>query len=388
MPDTWNLRAVGHSDLAGSGDGMHVQLKDGYAYVGHMGEAGTSILDVRDPSAPRFVGRVPAAPNTHAHKVQIQGDLMLTNRELIPRRSPPHEAGLAIHDISDPANPRKIGWWGCGGLGVHRMTFWDGPLAYLSAGDDEWDEQFLVILDLSDPARPHEAGRWWFSGQRHGEERSWGDDWRVKLHHAIVRDGLAYGGYWDQGVVILDVRDPSTPSLVAHLQLGHDIAQATHTFCPLPGRDIAVTTEERIPAGCPGVPPNVRLIDIADPAAPRVISVFPVPQGDFCDKGGRFGPHNVHEPKPGTLIDGDTVYLTYFNAGLRVFDVHDPTAPTEIAYYVPDPPAGQATPQLNDVLVGPDGLIYVTDRLGGGLHILEMSADAAAARPRRTEASG
>jgi hypothetical protein len=115
--------------------------------------------------------------------------------------------------------------------------------------------------------------------------------------------------------------------------------------------------------------------------------VFPVPQGDFCDKGGRFGPHNVHEPKPGTLIDGDTVYLTYFNAGLRVFDVHDPSAPTEIAYYVPDPPAGQPTPQLNDVLVGPDGLIYVTDRLGGGLYILEMSAEAAAARPRRTEAS-
>ena len=388
MPDTWNLRAVGHSDLAGSGDGMHVQLKDGYAYVGHMGEAGTSILDVRDPSAPRFVRRIPSAPNTHAHKVQIQGDLMLTNRELIPRKSPPHEAGLAIHDISDPGNPRRIGWWGCGGLGVHRMTFWDGPLAYLSAGDDDWDEQFLVILDLSDPARPREAGRWWFSGQRHGEERSWGDDWRVKLHHAIVRDGLAYGGYWDQGVVVLDVRDPSTPSLVAHLQLGHDVAQATHTFCPLPGRNVAVTTEERIPPACPGVAPNVRLIDIADPAAPRVISVFPAPKGDFCDRGGRFGPHNIHEPKPGTLIDGDTVYLTYFNAGLRVFDVHDPTAPTEIAYYVPDPPAGQPAPQLNDVLVGPDGLIYVTDRLGGGLHILELSAGAAAARPRRTETPG
>jgi hypothetical protein len=380
MPETWNVRQVGHSDLGGLGDGMHVQLKDGYAFVGHMGDAGTTIVDVRDPSSPRFVDRLPAAPNTHAHKVQIQGDLMLTNRELIPRHAPPHEAGLAIHDVSNPRKPRSIGWWPCGGLGVHRMTFWDGTLAYLSAGDDAIDQQFLVIIDLSDPTRPKELGRWWFPGQKRGEERGWDDTWRVKLHHAIVRDGLAYGGYWDKGVVILDVRDPSSPTLIANLDLGHDVAQATHTFCPLPGRDLAVTTEERIAPGCPGVAPNTRLIDISDPRAPRVVSTFPVPQGDFCERGGRFGPHNVHEPKPGTLIDGETVFLTYFNAGLRVFDVHDPVAPTEIAWFVPDPPPGQPAAQLNDVLVGPDGLIYVTDRWGGGLHILELTAGATAAR--------
>jgi hypothetical protein len=387
MPETWNVRAVGHSDLGGAGDGMHVQLKDGYAFVGHMGDSGTTILDVRDPADPRFVDRLPTAPNTHAHKVQIQGDLMLTNRELIPRHSPPHQAGLAIHDVAQPARPRQIGWWPCGGLGVHRMTFWEGSLAYVSAGDDDWDQQFLVILDLSEPSQPQELGRWWFPGQKHGELREWDATWRVKLHHAIVRDGLAYASYWDKGMVILDVRDPAAPSLVANLDLGHDVAQATHTFCPLPGRDVAVTTEERIAPGCPGVAPNVRLIDIADPTSPRVISTFPVPQGDFCERGGRFGPHNVHEPKPGGLIDADTLYLTYFNAGIRVFDVHDPTAPTEIAWYVPDPPRGQPAPQLNDVLVGPDGLIYTTDRWGGGLHILELTEGASAARPPRARAS-
>ena len=380
MPDTWNMRAVGQSDLGGTGDGMHVQLKDGYAFVGHMGEAGTTILDVRDPTAPRFVTRVPAAPNTHAHKVQIQGDVMLTNRELIPRRSPPHEAGLAIYDVSDPAVPRRVGWWPCGGLGVHRMTFWDGPLAYVTAGDDDVDEQFLVILDLSDPSRPLEVGRWWLPGQRRGEQRDWADDFRVKLHHAIVRDGLAYCGWWDRGLVVLDVRDPTSPRLVSQLDLGADVARATHTFCPLPGRDVAVTTEERIAPGCPGVAPNARLVDISDSANLRVISTLPVPEGDWCDRGGRFGPHNVHEPKPGTLIDGNTVYLTYFNAGLRVVDVSEPTKPTEIAYFVPDPPDGQVAPQLNDVLVGRDGLVYVTDRLSGGLYILELTAGATAAR--------
>jgi hypothetical protein len=380
MPETWNVRPVGHSDLGGSGDGMHIQLKDGYAFVGHMGEAGTSILDVRDPTDPRFVGRIPASVNTHAHKVQIQGDVMLTNRELIPRHSPPHEAGLAIHDISDPTKPRQIGWWPCGGLGVHRMTWWEGPLAYVTAGDEAFEKQFLVILDLEHPSRPREVGRWWFPGQRNDELRTWDETRWVKLHHAIVRDGIAFCGYWDQGIVVLDVRDPAGPEMIGHLQLGHEIARATHTVCPLPGRPVAVTTEERIPAGCVGVAPNARLLDIAVPAAPKVISTLPVPQGEFCERGGRFGPHNVHEPKPGGLIDGNTVYLTYFNAGLRVFDVTNASRPTEIAYYVPDPPTGQPAAQLNDVLVAPDGLIYVTDRLAGGLHILEMTPGAAAAR--------
>jgi hypothetical protein len=102
-----------------------------------------------------------------------------------------------------------------------------------------------------------------------------------------------------------------------------------------------------------------------------VVSTFPVPEGDFCDRGGRFGPHNVHEGRPGSLIDGSTVYLTYFNAGVRVYDVSDATAPREIAWFIPDAPPGQPAIQLNDILVAADGLIYVTDRLAGGLYILE-----------------
>lgn len=71
---------------------------------------------------------------------------------------------------------------------------------------------------------------------------------------------------------------------------------------------------------------------------------------------------------------------------LRVVDVADPTRPTEIAWYIPDQPPGRPAIQLNDVLVGLDGLIYVTDRLAGGLYILELEAGAQAARP--TSAAG
>lgn len=209
------------------------------------------------------------------------------------------------------------------------MAWWEGPLAYVTAGDDNVEEQFLVVLDLSEPSRPREVGRWWYPGQGRDEPRDRDASWRVKLHHAIVRDGLAYCGWWDQGVVILDVRRPDAVTVVGRFDLGHDVARATHTACPLPGRSVMVTTVERIAEGCVGVAPNARLVDIADPSRPTVLSTFPVPDGDFCDRGGRFGPHNVHEPKPGSLIDGSTVYLTYFNGGLRVYDVADARAPTE-----------------------------------------------------------
>jgi len=56
---------------------------------------------------------------------------------------------------------------------------------------------------------------------------------------------------------------------------------------------------------------------------------------------------------------------------VRVVDISNPLEPREIAYYVPETPPGQKAPAFNDILVGPDGLVYVTDRYHGGLYILE-----------------
>jgi hypothetical protein len=118
---------------------------------------------------------------------------------------------------------------------------------------------------------------------------------------------------------------------------------------------------------------RVRVVDIANELHPRVVSEFPVPEGDFCSRGGRFGPHNLHEMRPGSLSDPNTVYVTWFNAGLRVVDVSDPQQPKEVAYFVPDAPPGRSSIQFNDVLVGADGLVYVTDRFKGGLYIVERT---------------
>ena len=74
--EAWNLRLIGHSDLAGHGDGMQLMLKDEYLFVGHvLGKMGTTVLDVSNPRDPRVVQQLEIPPYTHSHKVQIVDDI-------------------------------------------------------------------------------------------------------------------------------------------------------------------------------------------------------------------------------------------------------------------------------------------------------------------------
>jgi len=382
------MRLVGQTGLNGHGDCMHVNVQNGFAFIGHMGESrvGTSIVDVSDPSRPRVVTQLETPIGTHSHKVQVVGDVLLVNHERSPfePQAPSWDGGLKVYDVADPAKPRQIAFLKMPGKGVHRMTYWEPPYAYMSGSDDGLIDQFLVIVDLSDPANPREAGRWWFPGQNTGagETPSWTPTQshggapggkRYALHHPLIRGDRAYCGWWDAGLVILDIANKSKPTLVSHLEFGADVSTATHTALPVPGRDVLVVTDEQLAADCKGMQTRVRVVDIADERKPRVVSEFPVPEGDFCSRGGRFGPHNLHEMRPGSLVDANTVYVTWFNAGLRVVDISDASKPREIAYYVPEPPPGRSSIQFNDVLVTTDGLVYATDRFTGGLYILERT---------------
>jgi hypothetical protein len=95
------------------------------------------------------------------------------------------------------------------------------------------------------------------------------------------------------------------------------------------------------------------------------------PWASYRERPGRFGPHNVHENKPGSFSSEELIFATWYNAGVRLYDVSDPYRPEEVAHFVPPAPPGQEAPQLNDLWVDADGLVYVTDRISGGLYVLE-----------------
>ncbi len=371
------LRGIGHSDLGGYGDGMQVQ-KDGDAlYVGHFGVsgAGTSILDASDPGDLRLVTQWMAPHGSHTHKVQVADGLLLVNHERF-RGGEPWSAGMAVYDLADPFAPRQVGWFDSTGLGVHRIVWMGGDHAYVSATPQGFDDRIWVVVDMSDPTSPRETGRWWWPGQHvaAGEEPTWPEGKRFAAHHALVDGDTAYCGYGDAGLVVLDVSDRAKPTRLANLQWspGGD----THTCLPLPGRDLLVVTDEVVDSSTEEH--LVRVVDVSDPADPRIVSVCPPPPGDYAKRGLRFGPHNTHENRPGSYRSAELVFVTYFNAGLRVYDVADAEHPGEVAHWLPPVPSGQDAVQINDVWVGEDFDVYVTDRVHGGVYVVRPDDELAA----------
>ena len=397
-----NLDFVGHSGLSGRGDALQVMVERGYAYVGHRISRGISVVDVRDPRRPVPVNFVPVHERSWSIHLQTQDELLLAVEEFdfksaisqrdyyagsIPdmdssrfgQRGVDFSAGMRVYDIADPANPRPIGFLDVEGLGLHRIFWVGGRYAYASAMLDGYTDHILLIIDLQDPARPVEAGRWWMPGMwRAGGERN---DWpgRVALHHAVVEGDVAYGCWRDGGLTLLDVSDKAHPRLIAHRNWSPPFAGGTHSALPLHDRSLLVVADEAVAAIDQEPLKHTWVLDIRTPANPVTIATMPTPsERDYRAKGGQFGPHNLHENRPGSFRSSSTVFATWQSAGLRVFDISDPFRPTETGHWVPPPPQTWFEPMRGrakvvhaaDVFVAADGLAYMTD-YDTGLTILQ-----------------
>ena len=97
-------------------------------------------------------------------------------------------------------------------------------------------------------------------------------------------------------------------------------------------------------------------------------------RGNYCGRGARFGVHsseeNFNNPLYGTLTA-----IAYFNGGVRIWDIREPQAPMEVAFYVPEAnaktdPDGYMT---NNVEIDNRGLVYIVDRNGAGMDILDLT---------------
>jgi len=81
---------------------------------------------------------------------------------------------------------------------------------------------------------------------------------------------------------------------------------------------------------------------------------------------GRLGAHQFRERMDDTLV-----YCAWFAGGLRIVDIADPYAPREVGFFIPEPRQGRPGPQTNDVDLDHRGLIYIVDR-GPSFDILEF----------------
>jgi len=409
MPGGWTSQAVepiGYVDL----DAIRT-FKLGLKRVGDrwflfVGEGGSGIqertgfrvVDVTDPAKPRSVMHVPVPVGDG--QITLNGDLLIAGTQLpfpppaaggsieYPFKGAPAEptALASFYDISDPSRPKKLSDWVTSGWATHRNSYPGGKYAYMAAWVPGYRGQsVLVTLDVSDPSKPREVGRWWMPGQREDEPEVAPPS---GYHGAPIlsADGKMLTLAYTPSLVNLDISDPANPKLLGRLDfspLAELGTQAMHSVVPLTGTLLHVSTEPSR-QGCGNESlAFAAVVDNADPAKPKLLSYYPRPVPapesglrSFCEKEGRFGPHNVVTELHQEAVKqtAPLVFQTYFNAGLRVYDTSDPYVPKEVGWFLPQiGPWSEGHRGPEDVIADTRGNIFVSDGRAGGIWVLRYT---------------
>lgn len=398
-----NIRFVGHSDLGGYSDGVQIMVQNGHAYIGHGVTNRISTLDVRDPRNPKVVDVIECPPGTRAFHLQAHGDLLLTVNapsvwnmlefadgtgyfnmspaDKLKGQMSRFTPGLRVYDISAPAKPVEIGFMPVDGLGPQRICYTGGRYAYVSIHLAGFSDHIFTVVDLADPTRPEIVGKTWIPGMwtAGGEAPSWPTGRRYAMHHCVVAGKLAYASWRDGGLTVIDISEPTQPKILVHCHNAPPYGPGTHSPLPIPSRKLLALLDEPTYDNCSQGLRDIWMYDVQEPSKPVVLSKFPRPtEADYCAKGGAFGPHNFHEMRPGSFQSANLLFATYYNAGVRVYDIADAQEPKEVGYWVPPNPLRMIDPRPNkaqvptamDCYVDPTGLMYLTDQ-NDGLTILQ-----------------
>jgi len=330
-----------------------------------------------------------------------------------------------VWDVTEPSWPALLKTVLQGLNGTHK-NWWECEtgIAYLVSDGRPFGwrtNRMTKIYDLSDPARPRFIRDFGLPGQEPASSGPVPEG----VHGPIAFRNRVYFAYGTGAKGILQIVDrdrllkgypqspnPFTPTVesllfpqVGSLNMPPD--WGGHTSFPVLGipvaefapntggrvRDVVVLVSESLKNECQEVRQLTFLVDVSTESKPFPISTFQVPEasGDFCRRGGRFGPHSSSESFT-PIYYGKLVFLAYFNAGVRAVDIRDPFNPREVAFYIPAPTPNTAPRcvkvggaerckvaiQTNNVEVDDRGLIYLVDRADTGLHIVELSGPARA----------
>jgi hypothetical protein len=392
------------SDLPGGIAGNVYMMRN--VQVGNLAVSGYEVWDVTDVTNPTLVGAMRNLRNTHKHWWECKtGIAYLPGSKGPPAPQWRRGQSMVIVDWSNPAAPVYLRTHGLPG-GQPSGT---GPVPPSLHGPISAHEHPDAAASLTRGATPDDV-----IGNRLYLAYGVGDDGVLQV---LDRKKLLPAPY---GTFVGNPDDPTNAELespqTSILYMSPD--QGGHTsfpvfrmtpssyqdFAEFKMRDIVLLASESTADLCDEAPHWSFVVDItvensfAPPPAPpgtalrqnpwqgpMVLSTMSLdpragekyPRGNYCKRGARYGVHsseeNFYNPFYGRLT-----FLAYFTGGVRAWDIREPQAPVEVAFYVPESnantePAGYMT---NNLEVDDRGYILAVDRNGAGLEILELHGKA------------
>ena len=403
--DARDMDLVGAHPLEGRGAYQPVIQRQGarwLAYVGHhagraknslngrVEDNGTSILDVSDARAPRLVAHIPGEPGGGAQMARVCEGARLprADRAKVYLLRTYGRSGHEVWDTTQPERPQRVTVVASGLSDTHK-SWWecDTGIAYLVSGVPGWrTSRMTQVFDLSDPAKPRLIREFGLVGQQPGATGAI----PTGLHGPIStgpKGNRVYFGYGTNANGVLQIVDRAkllegTPEASEANLLAPQVGRfdlpagyGAHTAFPILGvnrRNYVAIVNEALTRNCREEHQKLWLLDVTAESRPVVVSTWMPPGAERFCAAGRFGAHASNESFA-PIYYGKLLFVSWFNAGVRVVDIRDPARPVEVAHFIP---AGAAL--TNNVEVDERGYVYIVDRGGLGLHVLELTGAARA----------
>lgn len=344
------------------------------AYLGTTGGGDRLYtIDISDPSKPTIVDSL-------IDDLRVLNDVMTTadGKVLVFTRegASSRKNGIVIATLEDPLRPKKVADFTDGvTAGVHSAFVYTDPKYGTHVFLTNDGTGAVDVVDINDPARPKRVTSWTTSTPVEAGRY---------IHDIDVQDGLLYGSYWNDGLIILDVGNgirggsPSKPVLVSQFKYdlpslyrdaeitgGTGYVRGTHTAWRH-GKYVFIADEvfglEDLRSRIGRAYGRLQVIDVSDITKPKSVAWYEPEYG---------GVHNV-------WAAGDTLYMGAYNAGFRAFDISGElkgdlrAQGREMAHvqvFAPDGNVPNST--MTWGVVVKNGLAYVND-IRTGLFIVRM----------------
>jgi hypothetical protein len=284
-----------------------------------MGGDRVYAVDISNPSAPTIVDSIIVnARSVNDIMSSPDGNTLVITREGAADR----KNGIVIADIHDPLHPKAISEFTDGvTAGVHSAFVHSQPKygTHIYLTNDGTGA--VHVIDINDPAHPKQVATW---------KTPRADAGRM-LHDIDVQNGLLYGSWWNDGLVILDVGNgikggtPSNPQFVTQYKYdldalykdveaegGKGFIRGTHTawrhkdYIIIADEVFGNSSAEQLYAGqISRAHGRLQILDARDLEHLKPLAWYEPEFG---------GVHNV-------WVAGDTLYLGAYNAGFKAFDI-------------------------------------------------------------------